>query len=510
VERAPAPRYGTLSSALNPSPDTARAIRAALGIFAEGFGLDSTQAVDHAAEHLGEGREVSAAIVALSGLRPSHRPEPPSGDGIVGNAADLAHPSDRFRDAVETLLGKTWVVQDRRAARRLLSSLPEGGRLVTLSGDVFHADGHVVLNAARLFRGRKEIAERLTKDLDALRQQLAQGEAELRRLNHRLDNAVTEVNLADDIVGRTTLEEQRLRSEVSDVLAQERVLEGGVAFAEERRQALEAQAQEGEAAIAAEEEIQARLAEEQARLDRFVRLDEVKRGGEAAAAHLAHAESTLRVAASALTEAEDRLAELEAARLVERDEAAQRAARLTTMQGEQVSLTASVAAGETRLGEVEARLNELQARMAPAEDSLRAAEDERSELERMESQHRAEVQQAERRHSQAQIELARRQEEQASLRRRVEDDFGLVAFDLDETGEGQVPIPFEGLVEHLAQVEELPLDYESQVARLRLQLRRMGAVNPEAQKEYLEVKERVEFLTAQVEDLEQAESQLQE
>jgi chromosome segregation protein len=215
------------------------------------------------------------------------------------------------------------------------------------------------------------------------------------------------------------------------------------------------------------------------------------------------------VAASALTEAEDRLAEVNASWQVERDEAAKRAARLTAMQGEKVSLTASVAAEETRLSEVEARLNELQARMAPAEDALRAAEEQRSALEARESQHRAEVQQAERRHSQAQIELARRQEEQASLRRRVEDDFGLVAFDLDEAGEGQVPIPFEGLVEHLTQVDELPPDYESQVARLRLQLRRMGAVNPEAQKEYLEVKERVEFLTAQVEDLVQAESQLQ-
>jgi chromosome segregation protein len=91
----------------------------------------------------------------------------------------------------------------------------------------------------------------------------------------------------------------------------------------------------------------------------------------------------------------------------------------------------------------------------------------------------------------------------------VEDDFGLVAFDFDESGEGQVPIPFEGLVEHLTPIDELPLDFESQVSRLRLQLRRMGAINPEAQKEYLEVRERVEFLTAQVEDLEKAESQLQ-
>jgi chromosome segregation protein len=65
------------------------------------------------------------------------------------------------------------------------------------------------------------------------------------------------------------------------------------------------------------------------------------------------------------------------------------------------------------------------------------------------------------------------------------------------------------LVEHLARVEELPTELEGQVNRLRLQLRRMGAINPEAQREYLEVKERVEFLTTQLADLRKAEAQLQ-
>jgi chromosome segregation protein len=41
-------------------------------------------------------------------------------------------------------------------------------------------------------------------------------------------------------------------------------------------------------------------------------------------------------------------------------------------------------------------------------------------------------------------------------------------------------------------------------------LRRMGAVNLEAQREYFEVRERVEFLTTQVDDLRKAESQVRE
>jgi chromosome segregation protein len=46
--------------------------------------------------------------------------------------------------------------------------------------------------------------------------------------------------------------------------------------------------------------------------------------------------------------------------------------------------------------------------------------------------------------------------------------------------------------------------------RLRLQLRRMGPINPEARREHREVKNRVEFLTRQVDDLREAESQVRE
>jgi chromosome segregation protein len=141
---------------------------------------------------------------------------------------------------------------------------------------------------------------------------------------------------------------------------------------------------------------------------------------------------------------------------------------------------------------------------------LGEAEQQRTELEAAESRARVEMQEAERTHSQSQIELARRQEEMNSLRRRIEDDFGLVEFTFDEATTSQSPLPLEGLVERLPVVESLPLEVETQVERLRVQLRRMGAVNPEAQREYVEVKDRVEFLTSQVDDLRKAESQLQE
>jgi len=53
-------------------------------------------------------------------------------------------------------------------------------------------------------------------------------------------------------------------------------------------------------------------------------------------------------------------------------------------------------------------------------------------------------------------------------------------------------------------------ELEEAVKRQRAQLRRIGPVNPEAQHEFQEVKERYEFTTTQIADLEQAEDDIRQ
>jgi len=113
--------------------------------------------------------------------------------------------------------------------------------------------------------------------------------------------------------------------------------------------------------------------------------------------------------------------------------------------------------------------------------------------------------QAEAHHAQARINFARRQEALETWRRRIEDDFGLVAFDYADEVSGPTPLPLQGLVEQLPRVKQLGADVEENVRRQRAQLRRMGPINPEAQAEYVEVKDRFQFMTSQVSDLEKAE-----
>ena len=68
-----------------------------------------------------------------------------------------------------------------------------------------------------------------------------------------------------------------------------------------------------------------------------------------------------------------------------------------------------------------------------------------------------------------------------NLRQKIENDFGLVAFEYASDVSGPVPLPLDGMVEQLPAVKELPPDLEENMTRLRAQLRRMGAINPEAQ-----------------------------
>jgi chromosome segregation protein len=64
------------------------------------------------------------------------------------------------------------------------------------------------------------------------------------------------------------------------------------------------------------------------------------------------------------------------------------------------------------------------------------------------------------------------------------------------------------MVEQLPQIKKLNPEVEEGIARLRAQMRRMGAINPEAQAEYQSVLERYEFMTSQVADLHKADADL--
>ncbi len=63
-------------------------------------------------------------------------------------------------------------------------------------------------------------------------------------------------------------------------------------------------------------------------------------------------------------------------------------------------------------------------------------------------------------------------------------------------------------MEQLPNLTEIPAEMEESINRQKAHLRRMGAVNPEAQTEYQSVVERFEYLKTQIDDLHKADVDL--
>lgn len=505
---------GRLREQMTVSPDLERAIDGALGEFCEGITVRTADDVLEGLTHLeGETGGGRAALLPLEPLRPPLEALSVEGAGCLGNAADLVSCPDALRPLVRRLLGRTVVVRDRRSAREILAALPEDGRAVTLAGEVFHPAGWVVAGRGR--RGKSGVAARSQAEgeLSHVTAGILTAEAGRERLIAALDIArrqarEAEAALGDAVDAERAAESERLAAQARQLAAEEKAK----SLRDERDAAqgelgdLVSVAEGGKEAGVGFEEERARWEAELRAASRAVAA--VEAGG--VELHAAQVRARVEAARQALDDARAREADL-AERLVaiEKDLAGRRA-RLEAGAAEAARLRSEAEKAEGALRDLDGELGLTRARAEPVEAALAEAEKARAELEAAWNQARAEAQGAERAQAEAQIELARRQEEMNSLRRRIEDDFGLVAFDFDEGTTGQAPLPLEGLVERLPRVESLPDGVEGEVERLRAQLRRMGAINPEARREYLEVKERVEFLTSQVDDLRRAETQLKE
>lgn len=491
-------------------PEHEKALLTALGEFGHGLAFETSADLLTALAWMdGEAGEGRAALVPRAPKTTPSRFDPPQSEGVIGLARDLVDPrpgSDRLFDM---LLARTVVVRDRKSAAAMAENLPADVRVVTLSGEVFYPGGAVVVGT-RTLAAKPEDGDRLAREIDELRRaaEEAQGQVDaleagtgsepnpLAAAQARLESA--QANLAKSQIGQR---------EAGLLLAQ----------AEARQDDVAAQIQDLETALESARQTVAELESakedfevERSRLETELQTTQRRLQAADADVHAAQMESQWEMSQRALVEARERREEL-AQRLAALDrELANWQTRAESNRHEQEALSAELANLERQSAEAEAAWERRSSQMAPSETALQEAEQQRSRLEIEESKLRADLRLAEHRHSQSQIELARREEELTSLKRRIQDDFGLVSFDAEDGAGGQEPLPIEGLVERLPRIDSLPPEQENAVSRLRNQLRRMGAINPEAQQEYTEVRERVEFMTSQVDDLRSAESQLQD
>jgi chromosome segregation protein len=503
---------GALSNYLDVPAELELAISAALGDFLDAVVLD--EGLDPALDLLHDQQE-RGVLLPLRNLKPD-RPLSAAlenSEAVVGNAADLVKAPPELLPAVDLLLGQVLVVSDRVVAHRLLPEMPPGTRIVTLAGEVFLASGPVLsarvgreksgatlLGRQRQRRELQAALERVAGELQALKAQLIQAEDQSRSTQAETEHQNQVHRAAQQVEQRAALAANQARLGVEQAQRQAR-------WQRDQLEKLRNEIRRGEAealqirAELKDLEIQIDLAHEQVRLRvaalASVTLDESQ-------AQLSYWNTRVAVAERILTDGKTRLSERQTALENTNEAIHQRQERLEALAQSADDLERARVIQRQDEGKINAEIEALRVLIDPAEAELEALDHEQINQQEVEARARAELNKAEHHHAQARITLARRQEALDTLRRRIEDDFGLVAFEYSEEVSGPTPLPFHGMVEQLPMISQISPEVEETIKRQRAQLRRIGPVNPEAQSEYQEVKDRFQFLTEQVSDLEKA------
>jgi len=507
---------GALSSYLDVPAELETAIASALGEYTDGVLLNPDAGVESALSALEE-ISARAVLLPLGKMAPVDSIPPPGDSAYLGLAADLIHAPAELRPVLDVLLGRTWVVRDRAGAQRLgsRSTLPVGTRIVTLTGELFRVDGPIQAGAGggagtiSRPRQRRELSNQLEavqEQVADFAQQIQQLEVELAQLRGEESQYAEAVRIAlgteeqahgDRRDARAVLDTTRKQQEWQS--RQRAEIEKEIIMAEKDfRQATEEIAQLENEFVKAQEAVK----EAQTQISGLA-LEDFQ-------GQVAHWTAQNAVAERAVNDASSRRDERETALDAAQQELQRQSAEIALVEHEMEELETSRAQLRQEESQLGGQMSALQVLIQPAEVELETEERAQETIHTTETDARHALNVAERHHAQAQIGLARSQEALDALRRRIEDDFGLVAFEYEEDVAGPTPLPLAGMVETLPVVQVLSPELGEAVKRQRAQLRRIGPVNPEAQHEFQEVKERLEFTTIQIADLEKAEDDIRQ
>ena len=474
------------------------AIETALGFALQNIVVEDQQAARAAIGFLKDERAGRATFLPLDTVQGSRFTGRLTGTAEV--AADLVETDEKYQHIVDNLLGRIIVVEDLTEASAVAKNLGYRNRIVTLDGQVINAGGSFTGGSTARSVGvfsRKQELEELRARLKKLENRRADAEkeaaarkAEVDRLAAQLTGAESEsMNAASDRL-RAGMELDRLTA----ALAQgEEALKALLAEAE----TLTAQQQENAAAKAQAQAEQTAAEQEYGQY----------------AAELA----TLGESTSGLAAERERLnaamADKQMARVTAEKDVSLHEAALQTLESRTDETEArgrellaaidaaqkSIEANELKIADIQRTQSENKEKIAACEEVIRTAGTQRMEKEAAVARLAQENRQLTDERERMSGEMARLAERKAA----AENELNTTAaklweeYQLTENEAKALCVPFDSLTELRRQVTEV-----------RGKIRALGNVNVGAIDEYKEVKERYDFLKAQVTDVEKAKAEL--
>ena len=420
--------------------------------------------------------------------------------GTAEVAADLVKCDPRYQHIIDNLLGRIIVVEDLSEASTVAKNLGYRNRIVTLDGQVINAGGSFTggstARSVGVFSRKQELDELRTR-LVKLEKKRADAEKELEARKAEVDNLTAQLSGAEAEGMNASSERLRASLELDRLTA-------AVAQHEENTRSLAAEIEAQQAAVTQNEtacaEAEAAQGKAEAELNTY----------NAELAELGESTGSLTAERERIT---NELSENQMQRLAnEKDiglhEAAleglqsrtgEAEARARELNAAIEAAKAKIEANALKIAEIERTRGENKEKIAAAEETIRTANTARMEKEaavaRLGQENRALTDERERMSG----EMARLAERRTAAENELNDtntklweEYQLTAGEAKE-----LCVEFESLTE-----------LRRSVAEVRGKIRGLGNVNVGAIEEYKEVKERYDFLKAQVTDVEKAKSEL--
>ncbi|MCD4672254.1 MAG: chromosome segregation protein SMC [Anaerolineaceae bacterium] len=506
--------YQAISHLLEVPAAYETAIASALGDFLDGVVLEPDANLEEVLDFLGKGEQGRAAILPPAKDVAAKKRKTIDEKGVIGNAAQLVKASRPLAMLIDVLLGTVFVVEDRATAKRIVSMLETGGRAVTLSGEVFWSNGAVV--AGKDNRVTMISRPRQKRELQVKIEEVEQQLNRLMAQEDELESDIAEKQLKEK---QQQIRLQENRNALNGVVREFQKSDLALEQARQRSAWQKNKLSETEANIEkAENEIR-RLLDEQKSIEveiadsqtllRERNRDMMSLPLEELQSQMAHWKTNAAVAERAVVEAEKRFSE----QCVVLDRNRQRrqllVQRKTANQGLLAGLEAEKDGLRQQENELNAQIETLTAKIDPGERSLEELERDYSAVQDQQRTIHQETSVAERHEAHAQLDVTRKRESMTNLRSKIEDDLGLVNLNYRSDISGPNPLPLD-IVKQLVPVEALSSDVDDEIKRQRALLRRLGAINPDAQEEYHSVQDRHDFLITQVDDLNKADADLRE
>jgi chromosome segregation protein len=410
------------------------------------------------------------------------------------------------------LLSPILLVTDRRAAYRLALDLPPGTMAVAQDGFLVHAGGLVqttasdeqdsILAREEAWREAQQAVAQKREELIGMETAVSAQQAHIQTLQNQVDEKQQAENRLGQLIqeanqklgqAQRRLDQARQQQQFAarqqaDRLAEVERLQARIAEMETRRETLQAELGEVETAVFEATTRLEALPIAESRQERNALRQEMT----AAQTIVAGRQAVVDSRRTTLAQIEKQIG-----RLRERQESLQR-------QQAQIDLDAM----ENGRNQLQARLEQLDAQIEPLRDRLQTLRRQLTGLEKEMTAVQRRTHDLETQYTQTRIQFTQRENQLEGLQERIKADLGLVALAYDEDQTGPTPLPIGEVVEQLPSVDELPDDIEETIHNYRGQMQRMGAINPDAPQEYEETQTRYDFLTRQIEDLNETEAQL--